>query len=115
LADLGERDAELAVAMTGRDVRMRSRVEIGIDAQADRRLNPEPLRDRGDAAQLGTRLDVDHQDIGFERSFDLVVGLADARKDDLAWIGARLETSHPLAGRNYIAAGAQIGEKLEHA
>ena len=51
LVDLRQRDAELAVAMAGRNVRMGSRVEIRIDAQADRRVLLHPARNLGNAMQ----------------------------------------------------------------
>ena len=34
--------------------------------------------------QFRARLDVDHQDVGLERRLDFLVGLAHARKNDLA-------------------------------
>ncbi len=65
--DLRQRHAELAVAMAGGNMRMRPRIEIGIHAQADRRAMLHAARDLGHAMQFRARLDVDHQDAGFER------------------------------------------------
>ncbi len=94
---------------------MRARIEIGIHAQADRRAMLHPARDLRDAMQLRPRLDVDHQDAGFQCGFDLLVGLADAREDDLARVGADSQASHQLADRHDVEAGAHRVEQFQDA
>ena len=77
---------------------------------------PAYLRgDAGDSMQFGAGLDVDHQDAGFDRRLQLLVGLAHAGKNDLARVGAGLHAAHQLADRHDIEARAHRGEKLEHA
>ena len=112
---LGERYSEFAVAMTGRDVRMRAGVEVRVDSQADRRASAHPGRDARHAMQFGGGLDVDHQDARLDRGFQFLVGLAHAGKNDLARLGAGLKTAHQLAHRNDVEARAHRGEELEHA
>ena len=46
------RDAEFALAQPGRDVRMRTRVDVRIHAQRDRRTLAEPASDLRDALEL---------------------------------------------------------------
>src|SRR6516165_7405071 len=65
--------------------------------------------------QFGARFQVDHQDIGVQRRFDLAVSLTHPGKDDLARVGARLQTSHQLAGRNDIEPSAEVAEKPQYA
>ncbi len=94
---------------------MGSRIEVRIHAQADRRAAAQSSGDLGDAMQLGARLDVDHQDAGFERGGDFLVGLAYPGKHDLARVGADLEASHKLADRYDVEAGPHRGEQLQDA
>ena len=106
LVHLRERHAELTVAMTGGNMRMRPRVEVRIHPQADRRT---PLHSAGDlchAMKFRARLDIDHQDTGFQRRRDLLVGLADAGENNLARVRADPQTAHQLADRNDIEPGA---------
>ena len=119
--DLRKRHAELAVAMAGGNMRMRPRIEIGINTQADRRAMLHAARDLGHAMQFRTRLDVDHEDAGFERGGDLLVGLADAGEHDLARVRADPQASHQLADGDDVEArahrreqfqDAQVGERL---
>ncbi len=108
--DLRERYAEFAVAMAGGNVRMRTRIEIGIYAQTDRRAMLHAARDLCHAMQFGARLDVDHQDAGFERCRDLFIGLTDAGENNLARIGPDPQASHQLADRDDIETRTHRGE-----
>src|SRR3981081_2815604 len=101
--------------MAGGDMRMRPRIEVGIDAQTDRRLQADSLGDHRYTMKFRARLDVDHQDLRLERSLDFLVRLTHARKNDLARVRARANTTHQLADGNDIEARAEIAEQLENA
>src|SRR5439155_2246953 len=96
---LGMCDAELGFPQSGRDVRMRTRVDVGIDAQRDRRAPTEAARDARDALELRFGLDVDAADPAGEREFDLRLGLADPGKERLAGIATRGEHARELSAR----------------
>src|SRR2546429_6917192 len=82
LVDFGdaiEGDAEFIFAPAGRDVAVRSGVDIGIDAQGDRRAHSFSTRDAIDVGELPFALDVEAQDALLERVFDLFLRFAHAR------------------------------------
>ena len=108
------RDAEFGFAQSGRNIRMRARVDIRVDAQRDRRRAPKPLRDARHALQLGFRFEVDAADAVRERKFDFRFGLAHAGKERLGGSAAGGEHARELAARNDIEAGAEPGEQREH-
>jgi len=64
--------------------------------------------------QFGARFHIDHQDVGVQRRFDLVLSLPDPGKDDLTGVGAHLQTSHQLAGRHDIEPGSEIIEEPQY-
>src|SRR5882762_9570690 len=101
--------------MTGGNVRMGSWVEVGVDAEAHRRLTRDPARNFAYAMEFRARLDVDHEDFRLERGFDLLIGLAYAGKDDLPRIAARPQTAHQLANGYDIEASPHIDVEFEHA
>src|SRR5436190_24184064 len=83
---VGVRHAEFVLAQAGGDVRVSLRVDVGIDAQRDRRTLAEAAGDGGDTRELGFRLDVEAGDAALQRKLDLVLALADARKERLSGI-----------------------------
>ena len=62
-----ERHAELALLQTGRDVRMRARVDVRVHAEADRRARSRPRGDAGQVIELARRLHVEAEDAGAQR------------------------------------------------
>ena len=83
LARTRDRDAELVLGLAGGDLGVRAGIDVGIDAHRNPRglagLDGEPRE------QFEFRLgfDVDAEDVGGQRSAQLVLGLADAGEQDL--------------------------------
>ena len=77
-----DRDAELVLGLAGRDLLVRQRVDVRIDAQRDPRGPPQPRGDRREHGEFRLRLDVEAENVLGERVGDLVRGLADAGKRD---------------------------------
>src|SRR5579883_415434 len=76
--DMGEVDAELVLALAGGDLRMGSRIDIGIDADGDIGGDAETMRHGAQRAELGSGLDIDLIHAGAEREGHLGFRLADA-------------------------------------
>ena len=76
-------DPELALLETGRDVGVRFRIDVGIDAQGDPCLSPDGSGHLINRLQLSRGFDVEHEDVGLQGLTDLLRVLTDAREDDL--------------------------------
>ena len=107
-------DAELVLPQTGRDVRMRLRVDVGVHADRHRCALPRLGGDALDALELAGRLDVEAEDAGGERLADLGLRLADAGEHHLARIGARRDDARELAAGDDVEARAEAREHVEH-
>jgi hypothetical protein len=91
-------------------------VDVGIDAQADRRLLADRASDGVEAVELGRRFDVEAQDAGFQRQAHFGRGLADAGENDLlADRAPAASTRVAVRRRNDVEAGATAGEHVEDA
>src|SRR5438874_12192800 len=77
------RYAEFVLLEPRRDVRMRLRIDVGVDANRDRRTLAELAGDAIEQAELFGALDVETADPCFERGLHLGFGLADAGKHDV--------------------------------
>jgi hypothetical protein len=75
---VGERDAELALLQAGGDVRVRPRVDVGVDPERHRRADAVAAGDGVERGELGLGLDVEAEDAGRECRCHLGLGLADA-------------------------------------
>jgi diaminopimelate decarboxylase len=78
-------DTELVLFLTGRNLRVGQRIDIGIDPDRDSGGLMAGFRDRTQPAQFRDRLDIDLPDAGGERGVQLVTRLAEAGKDDPRW------------------------------
>ena len=103
-------DAELGLLHAGGNIGMGLRIDVRVDAQADRRLFADAGGDLVERGQFLVGLDVEHQDAGVERVFDFLFLFADSRKDDLLRIAAGFERAKQLAAGNDIEAASLLGE-----
>ena len=88
-------------------------IDVGVDAQRDRRAAREPARNARDALKLGFRLDVDAADPAGQCEFDLGLGLADAGKERLAGIATGGEHARELSAGDDIEPCTQAREQRE--
>ncbi len=109
-----QRNTKLVVALTGRDLRVRVRIDVGIDANGDRRLYAELAGDVVDARQLGLALDVERENAALERQLDLGFGFADAGKHAALHVCTCREHATEFAGANEIERGAEAREMPQH-
>ena len=113
-ARMGEIDAELVFLLAGRDLRMGARIDIGIDADRDRRDAAHALRDRAQRLELGQGFDIDLMHVMGEGEFQFALGLADAGEDDAAAGNAGGKGAAELAFRDDIGAGAELAQERDH-
>src|SRR5215831_8946709 len=111
---LGERDAELAFLQAGRDVGMRPRVDIRVDAKAHRRAFARFRRDSIEALELARRLDIEAANAEFERLTQLGFALPYPRKHHLCGIAAGGRDARQLSSRHHVEAAAQPRENVEN-
>ena len=104
-------DAELALAQSGRDVRMRLGVHVRIDPQGHARRSPQFRGDLADAAQLLIRLHVEHEDVGLEGVRDLLAGLPHAGVHDPLRRDAGREPAEQFAARHHVQAAPEIRQR----
>ena len=109
-----ERDAELVLALAGRDFLMRARIDIGIDAQGAGGALAVPRGDGSQLVALFLALDVELADARFEPLQQFGMGLADAREDDVLGLHPCGQCAGQFAARHHVGAIAFIGEYLEH-
>ncbi len=113
-ADAAEIDAELVLRLAGRDLGVGARIDIGVDAQRDRRARAHRHGDFAQRLELGLRLDVDLMDAGGQREFHLVARLADAGEDDARRRDAGGEGAAQFALRDDVGAGAEQRQGADH-
>ena len=89
------------------------RIDVRIDAQADRRFFADAGGDLVQSEQFLLRLDVEHQYAGLERILDLVFFLTDAGENDFFGIGAHFQRAKQFAPRDDIETAAFLGEGAE--
>ena len=107
-------DSELVLLQARRDVGMRARVDVGVDAQGDPRPPSRGARGRvGDALDLPLRLRVESQEARLDAGADLLVRLPDAGEDDPLGRESAFEAGAQLAARDDIRARAERGEARE--
>ena len=109
-----DRHAELVFRAAGRDLAMRSGVDVGIDADRNRRLHPFRQGHLGERRHLRLALDVEAQDAGVEARGHLGARLADAREDDALARHPGGARAAQLALRDDVHAGAEAREGLQH-
>ncbi len=108
-------DAELVLGLAGRNLGMRSRVDVGIDAQHRARGRFAGQRDFGERDAFGFVLDVELADAAVEALRQFGARLADARKDDVLGRHARRERAFELAARHDVGAITLPREDAQHA
>ena len=107
-------DAELVGAQARRDVGMRLRIDVGVDAQADARPPAGGLSDDAQQLELADAFDVEAEDAERERALHLRACLADAREDDPLRRAAGGEDALELAARDDVEAAAAAREPLQN-
>src|SRR4026209_648896 len=91
------RDAELVLAQAGGNVGLGTRVDVGIDAQRDRRAPAKAARYLVNAGELGLGFNVDTADALLQRELDLGFALAHTREKRLARVAAGGEHARELS------------------
>ena len=107
------RDAELVLGLAGRDLAMRPGVDIGVDAQRDRRDDTGCDGAGRQQFQLGLGFDVEAVDARGEREIHLARRLADAGKHDPGRRDAGCQRAPQLAFGHHVGAGAELAEQLD--
>ena len=90
-------------------------VDVGIDAQRDRRTLAQAAGDVVERLQFGGRFDVEAEDAGSQRGAHFLARLADAREHDLGRIAAGRQHAGQFAAGDDVEAGAEAGEDVEDA
>ncbi len=106
-------DAELGLLEAGRDVRMGLRIDVRIDAQADRRPLAALAGHFIQALQFRDRLDIEAEDAGFQRQLHFRSRLADAREDDFLRVGTGGQHALQFAAGDDVETGTEAGEQVE--
>ena len=89
-------DAELRLLLAGRDVAVRLGVDIGVDAEGDRRDCPIAAATRA-IVQFGLALDVEHPDAGLRANRISSSVLPTPAKQHLAGVAAGLQNAVQFA------------------
>ena len=86
---------------------MRLRIDVGIDADGDRRLDAARCGEAAEQLELRLGLDVEAMDARVESEGELPRRLADAGEDDLFGRNAGGKRAPQLAFRDHVGAGAE--------
>ena len=105
-----QRDAELVVRLPRRDLGVRVRVDVGIDADRDRGLHAQTTGDVVDAGHLGLALDVECENAVLQRELDLLARLADAREDAPLHVRPGGEHAAQFAAAHEVERRAEVRE-----
>ncbi len=108
-----ERDAELILVRTGRDVFVRVRIDIGIHSQSDRRARVFVRRDLIDVIELGLALDVKTVDPHVERGLDFFARFTDTSKRAFGRIAPGGSDTEELAAGNDIEPRTAFRKQLQ--
>src|SRR5439155_14201151 len=108
------RNAELVALEARRDVRVRSRVDVGVHTQAYT-CSATCLRGDGrEHIQLGFALDVEAHDASVECLAHFCPRLAHAREDDLGGIGAGSKCAIEFAAGHDVETATCLDEGLQY-
>ena len=92
---------------------MRLGVDVGIDAQADRRFFAQAGSDFVEPFEFGRGFDVEAEDAGFKGKAHFFDGFADTGEDDFFRVAACGQRTLQFAAGNDIEAGAASGKDVE--
>ena len=106
-----DRDAELVLPQTGRNVGMGLRVHVGIHSQGNAGGLVAGCRPGVQDVQLGRGFDVELQDARVQGEIDLVFGLAHAGEHDLLRIRPGPQRPLKLSARDDVEPGPESPEK----
>ncbi len=115
LARPTDRNAEFVLGLAGRDLGMRLRIDIRIDADRDSDAAPSARCDLRQQVEFRLGFDVDAQDAGLDRGGQFGGGLADPGKHDLLRRNAGGQHALQLAGRHHVGAGTESRQRRDHA
>ena len=108
------RDAEFIVSVAGRDLGVAARADRGVHPYGDGGGKIEPRGDLLERLKLGDAFDIDLMHARLQREAELVLGLADAGKDNPVRRHAGLQRARDLTGRHRIRARAFARERGQH-
>jgi hypothetical protein len=106
-------DAELVLVRAGRDVFVRSGVDIRVHAERDWRADVSRSGDAIDLLQLGFAFDVEGEDALRERVIDFVAGFTDTRKGATRRLAASLEHAKKLTAGDDVEARALLRKQAQ--
>ena len=105
-----DRDAEFVLRLACRNLRVRTGVDVGVDAQRRRRANAARVGEHRQIAALLLTLDVELPDALVQRMRHFGIGLADTRKDDPPRRHSARQRTVELARRHDIGTHAHACE-----
>ena len=113
-ACIGPGDAELVFLFAGRNLRMGTGIDIGVDAEG----NPRPLsRSFGtlrQRMQFGHRLDIEAENVGGQSGIQFGCGLADTREHDLVRRNSGRQRPLEFPAGDDVGATAKLCQRLQH-
>jgi hypothetical protein len=107
-------NAELVLALTSRDLGVRARIDVRIDADGDAGCEAHVASDHRETFEFGFALDVETLDTGGEALAHFGDGFCDAREDDLFGRNAGGEGALQFAARDDVGAAAFAGHQGQH-
>ena len=106
-------DAELVLLEAGGDIGVRACVDVRVDPHRDPRLLAHAACDPVQALQLGFGLQVEAEDLFFQRKAHLGFALGDAGEDHLGRITARRQHPGQLAAGDDVKARTEACQQIE--
>ena len=110
---LAEGDPKFILVRSGGDVFVGVRIDVRIDAQANRRAQLFRTCDFVDVFELGLALDIETVNALLEPVLNFFSRFADARKRAFFRIGARFDRAKKFAAGNDVEPGAFLGEQFQ--
>jgi hypothetical protein len=107
-------DAELRLLHARRDVGVRLGIDVGIDAQRNRRFAADRRRHLVEQIELGSGFDVEGENALAQGVRHLVARLADAREHDRSRVGSRPPGAEQLAPRDDVEPTTFASEETQH-
>ncbi len=106
------RNAEFRFGRAGRDLGVRARIDVRVDAQRDRRAFSHIEGDGVQRQQLRLAFDIELMDAGFESEPHFPLRFPDAGEDDARGRNSRRQCLLEFAARNHVGARAEPRQRL---
>ena len=110
----GQAHAELVLGLSGRNLRVRAGVDIGIHAHGGVRDHVVFARQPLQAFEFVARFEIETRHAGDERFVDFLNRLADAGKHDAVGGNSSAQCAVQFAGRDDVRADTGLRHQLQH-